>query len=42
MWYVLDMDPTGEIALLTMLIQEGMYLSDEQDREIEAEEVPAK
>ncbi|MBV6714043.1 Gfo/Idh/MocA family protein [Paenibacillus chitinolyticus] len=31
--------PTAEIALQTMLISEGMYLSDAQGREVSAEEV---
>ena len=31
--------PTAELALNTMLISEGIYLSDKLDREVTAEEV---
>jgi hypothetical protein len=31
--------PTAEIALKTMLISEGIYLSDRLDREVTAEDV---
>lgn len=34
-----DLLPTAEIALQTMLIQEGIYLSDELGREVTADEV---
>ncbi|MFW6309423.1 MAG: Gfo/Idh/MocA family protein [bacterium] len=34
-----DLLPTAEIALNTMLIQEGIYLSDELDREVTLEEI---
>jgi hypothetical protein len=33
--------PTAELALNTMLISEGIYLSDELGREVTAEEVRA-
>jgi predicted dehydrogenase len=33
--------PTAEIALNTMLISEGIYLSDDLEREVTAEEVKA-
>ncbi len=34
--------PTAEIALLTMLISEGIYLSDQLEREVTADEIMAK